>query len=114
MKRVLIYRHPDCERCARIARLHRLFDWLGRISTSTATPPGGPLVPGRIVVIDLVRHVRVRGVDAVALICRHVLPYWPMLVLLRIPAVRRKVAHDIDPDLAEDCAAAGGVAHPTS
>lgn len=71
-------------------------------------------MPGRIIMIDLVRHVRVRDADAFALICRHIPLYWPMLALLRIPAVCRKVAHDIDPDAAEDCAAAGGVAHPTS
>lgn len=115
MKRVLIYRHPNCERCARIARVHHACDWFGRIVTSTEAPPDGrPLVPGRIVVIDLVRKVRVRGADAFAFICRQVPLYWPAFLLLWIPAVRRRVAREIDPDATEDCATAAGVAHPTS
>ena len=114
MKRVLIHRHPNCERCARIARIHHVTDWFNRIDTTTAIPPSGPLVPGRIVVIDLVRGVRVCGAEAVAFIWRQVPLYWPMLALLWIPAVRRRIAREIDPDVAEHCATAAGAAHPTS
>ena len=63
--------------------------------------------------IDLVGGGRVRGAAAFALICRQVPLYWPMLALLWIPAVRRRVDREIDPDVAGDCAAAADVAHPT-
>lgn len=89
MKRILIYRHPECARCARIARLHHAVDWLNRIADTTATPPTGPVRRGEIVVEDLRDGRRLRGAEAVALIYRQAIVYWPLLVLLSFPATRR-------------------------
>lgn len=114
MKRVLIHRHPACARCARIARVHHAFDWLDRVETTTATPASGPLEPGRIVIIDLTTGKRVRGAAGFALICRQIPAYRLLLPLLWIPAVRRAIAREIDPESTEDCHAAAGVAHHAS
>mgnify|MGYP001552041526 CR=1 FL=1 len=114
MKRVVIYRHPECRRCARFARVHHALDWLGRLATSTDVPPGGPLVPGRIAVVDLATRRRVGGAEAFALICRQVPAYWPLLALLGIPAARRRFAREFDPGATEGCQPAPGGAHPLS
>jgi hypothetical protein len=88
MKRILIYRHPNCERCARIARLHHAVDWFDRIADSTATPPTGALRMGEIVVEDLGSHRIFRGAEALALVYRQAIAYWPLLLLLWIPPLR--------------------------
>ena len=46
MKRITIYRHKDCARCAKISRVHTFFDWLGRVECSTEEAPSGPLRMG--------------------------------------------------------------------
>ena len=46
MKRIVIYRHPECKKCGRMARLHHLFDWFNRVAVVTTTPPTGPLQIG--------------------------------------------------------------------
>lgn len=97
MKRVMIHRHPDCARCARIARVHRAFDWLNRIAVSTAAPPGGAVRRGQIAVIDLATGARVRGADGFRLICRNVPAYGLLLPLLHVPAFRRRMEREIDP-----------------
>ena len=53
MKRIVIYRHPECKKCARMARLHHLFDWFNRVAVVTTTPRTGPLQMGEIIVEDL-------------------------------------------------------------
>ena len=88
MKRILIYRHPHCERCARIARLHHAVDWLDRIADTTATPPTGPLRMGEIVVEELATRRIYRGAEAVGVVYRQVILYWPLLLLLWIPPAR--------------------------
>lgn len=88
MKRILIYRHPHCERCARIARLHHAVDWFDRIADTTATPATGPLRMGEIVVEDLATHRILRGAEALNLVYRQVIAYWPFLPLLWIPPTR--------------------------
>ena len=89
MKRIRIYRNPDCAKCARYARLHERLDWLGRIENSTATPASGPLALGEVVVEDLVTGELLHGAAALAAICRQIPAYAPMRVLLKIPMARR-------------------------
>jgi hypothetical protein len=102
MKRILIYRHPDCEKCARFARVHHAFDWFNRIADTTAVPATGPLRKGQIVVEDLRTHRFYFGADTVAQIARQILLYWPVLGLLRVPAIRTLVDRDVR-GCADDC-----------
>ena len=95
MKRILIYRHPNCERCARFARLHHAVDWLDRIADTTATPPTGPLRMGEIVVEDLATHHILRGAEALALVYRQAIAYWPLLPLLWIPPLRARLDREV-------------------
>jgi hypothetical protein len=96
MERIVIHRHPHCERCARIARRHKKLDWLGRIRVSTADPPGRAAVrKGEIVVHDLKTGAMLEGVDAVRKIFSQVPLYLPLLPLLRIPALARRADADI-------------------
>lgn len=95
MKRILIYRHPDCARCARAARLHRKLDWLGRVDDTTASPEGHAAVAkGAIIVQDLRTGCFHEGVEAVRLIFRQVPLYFPLLLLLRIPRLARTADAD--------------------
>jgi hypothetical protein len=96
---VRLYRHP---RCARFAWCHRALDWLRRFEDSTGTSPVGPLRPGEVVVQDLRRGMTLRGAAAFALLCRQIPAYWPLLPLLRIPALRRRIEREFD-----GCAGAG-------
>jgi len=96
MERIVIYRHPHCERCARIARVHKRLDWLGRISVTTADPPGhAPVRKGEIVVLDLRSLTLLEGVDAVRKIFAQVPLYLPLLPLLWIPVLARRADADI-------------------
>ncbi len=88
MKRILIYRHPHCERCTKFARLHHAVDWFDRMADTTATPPTGPLRMGEIVVENLATHRIYHGAEALALVYRQAVAYWPLLPLLWIPPVR--------------------------
>ena len=98
MKKVLIHRHPHCEKCARIARVHTALGGLKRLSITTETPSTESLRPGKIMVFDLVTGCVVRGSAAFDLICRQVPLYWPLRALLWIPPLRRKIAQDLDGD----------------
>ncbi len=91
MKRIRIYRNPDCAKCGRYARMHERFDWFGRIENSTATPPTGPLAMGQVVVEQLGTGRILRGAEALACISREIPAYAPLLLLLKLPAVRRAV-----------------------
>jgi hypothetical protein len=90
MKRIVIYRHPECGKCARMARVHRLFDWFSRVAVVITTPPTGPLQMGEIIVEDLSTGRFLAGVEGLKLICRQIPLYWLLLPLLRIPAVRAR------------------------
>jgi hypothetical protein len=95
MKRITIHHHPDCTRCRRIARTHKVLDWLGRVWISTDIPATGPLVPGEIAVEDARTGETLQGVEAVRLIFRQIPAYWPLRLLLLIPWVARKVDADV-------------------
>jgi hypothetical protein len=89
MPTIRLYRHPDCAKCARFARLHRRLDWLGRFEDATGVSPVGPLRRGEVVIRDLRSGETLRGAAGFALLCRRIPAYWPLLPLLRIPALRR-------------------------
>jgi hypothetical protein len=107
MKRITIYRHPDCARCAKIARFHKAFDWLGRIQNSTARPPSGPLRLGEIAVEDHLSGETSQGVEAVRKVFRQIPAYWPLLPLLYIPPIARRVDADVRGCGGESCAVPG-------
>ena len=90
MKRIVIYRHPECKKCGRLARLHHLFDWFNRVAVVTTTPPTGPLQMGEIIVEDLPTGRFLAGAEGLNLICRQIPLYWLILPLLWIPAVRAR------------------------
>jgi hypothetical protein len=88
MRRIRIYRHPDCPKCARYARVHQSLDWLHRVDVSTDTPKTGPLRLGEVVVEKLDDGRVLRGADGLREICRQIPAYAPFSLLLRLPAVR--------------------------
>jgi hypothetical protein len=87
MKRIRIYRNPDCARCARYARLHERLDWFGRVENSTAVPPTGPLAMGEVVVQEVASGRVLQGLEAARRITREIPAYAPFRLLLRIPAL---------------------------
>jgi hypothetical protein len=112
MKRVLIYRHPNCERCARFARVHHAVDWMNRIAETTDTPPTGPLRRGEIVVEDLATHRILAGAEALGLVYRQAILYWPLLVLLWIPPTRAWLDREVRGDPEGSCQATREVDKP--
>lgn len=96
MARVLIHRHPDCERCARIARMHHRLDWLGRIGDTTRAPADrAPVRMGEIVVRDLQAGTLHEGLDGGRLIFRNVPAYWPLWALSFIAPIGRRMDADL-------------------
>jgi hypothetical protein len=96
MKTVRVHHHPDCLKCARLARWHRRLDWFDRIETSTVTPQGhAPLRLGEVIVEDLRAFTLHEGAEAFALIVRAVPLYRPLLALLHFPAARRAIERDM-------------------
>jgi hypothetical protein len=88
---IRLYRHPQCQRCARFARWHRRLDWLGRFEDCTLTPPPGPLRMGEVMVEDLRSGRMLRGAGGFALLCRQIPAYWLLLPALMLPHVRRGI-----------------------
>lgn len=103
MRRIRIYRNPDCAKCARYARTHERLDWLGRIENSTATPPTGPLAMGEVVVEDLATGHISRGAEGLELICRNIPAYAPLRLLLKLPAIRRAADKEMAGCSGESC-----------
>jgi hypothetical protein len=91
MTRVKLYHHPDCARCERFARVHRRLNWLGWLEVSTATPPTGPLPLGAIAAEDVRTGQTVLGVRAARWAFAAIPAYWPLLPLLYVPFVARRV-----------------------
>jgi len=75
--------------------MHHRFDLLGRFEDSTEISPAGPLRMGEIAVQDLASGATLKGVECFRLLCRHIPAYWPMLLLLHLPAVRRRVEREV-------------------
>lgn len=95
MKKLRVYRNPNCAKCARFAAAHRYFDWLHRIEATTDTPRTGPLRMGEVVVEDLSTGNILRGAEGIETIFRNIPAYLPFLLLLKIPAVRRYVDKEV-------------------
>ena len=104
MAMIKLYRHADCATCARYARLHRRLDWLGRFEDSTGVSPVGPLRMGEVVLRDLHNGETSRGAAGFTLLCRQIPAYWPLLPLLRIPAVRGRVEREFSGCAGNRCA----------
>ena len=95
MKRIRVYRNPDCARCARFATAHRFLDLLDRVDASTDTPKTGPLRLGEVVVEDLATGRIIRGAPGIELIARNIPAYAAMRLLLKVPAFRRYVDKEV-------------------
>jgi hypothetical protein len=92
---ITLFRHPDCERCARMARLHHRLDWLNRIKDTTAPPSGhDPPAVGQILVQPEHGGPLLEGVTAVREIFRQIPLYWLCLPLLYLPAIASRVDAD--------------------
>ena len=103
MKTVRVYRNPDCPKCAAYAAWHRRFDWLDRVEITTSVPPGGTLAMGEVVVADLRDGSIHHGADGFSVLARQVPMYWPLLPLLHVPAIRRRVDRDMRGACASQC-----------
>ena len=80
---ITLFRHPYCERCARMARLHHRLDWSNRIKDTTAAPPGhDPPAVGQVLVQRQQGGQLLEGVAAVREIFRQIRLYWLCLPLL--------------------------------
>jgi hypothetical protein len=95
MKRITLYQHRDCDRCRKIARVHKALDWLDRVRISTDAPATGPLQPGEIAVQDVRTGEAVLGVGAVRRVFRQIPLYAPLRLLLAIPPIARKVDREV-------------------
>jgi hypothetical protein len=103
MTRIRIYRHPDCPKCARYARVHQALDWLHRVDVSTKMPKTGALELGEVVVEKLEDGRVLTGADAFREICRQIPAYAPFLLLLRLPAVRAFAEREMTGCTGEAC-----------
>jgi hypothetical protein len=91
MKKIRVYRNPDCARCARFAKVARFFDWFDRVEHSTEAPKTGPLRLGEVVVEDFSDGGIHRGADGIEMIWRQIPVYAPFRLLFKLPAFRRFV-----------------------
>ena len=95
MPHIRIYRHPDCARCARLARIHHALDLFGRVESTTQTPPTGALRMGQIVVEDRASGVVESGVGAFRLMTRAIPFYAPGRLLLAFSGFRSFVEREM-------------------
>ena len=95
MKTLRLYTHPDCERCARLARLHHRFDWLGRLEHTTRAPRSGPLRLGQVVAEDIATSKLLIGHEAIQALCRTIPAYRLFLPLFRLRAVRQSIDRQV-------------------
>ena len=95
MAAILLYRNPDCARCARLSRIHRALDWLNRFEDTTSPPPAGALGLGEIAVQDLASGQTLQGVEFFRLLCRNIPAYWLFLPLLHLAPFRRYVERQV-------------------
>ncbi len=95
MKKIRVYRNPDCARCAMFAAAYRYLDWLDRVEASTDAPKTGPLQLGEVVVEDLATGQIIRGAEGIELIARNIPAYAPLRLLLKLPVFRRYVDKEV-------------------
>ena len=95
MKKVRLYRHPECSKCARLSRMHHFFDWKNCYEDSTEEPSSGPLAMGEVVVQDLSSGEIMFGLDGFKLLCQHIPAYTFNPLLLRIPAFRQYIEKEM-------------------
>lgn len=101
MKTVRLYRHPGCPRCARYAARHHSLDWLDRFEDSTEPPATGPVRKGKIVIQDLRSGAYFHDASGFDFLFSQIPAYWPLLPLLLLPAVRRRMEQELDPAVRE-------------
>lgn len=106
MKKICVYRNPDCARCAKFAKANHFLDWFGRVDESTATPPTGPLRRGEIVIEEYATGKIHHGVEGLRLVYRNIPLLMPLLLLLKIPAFRRYVDREARGCSGDACAVA--------
>ncbi|MGH8373574.1 MAG: hypothetical protein ACRETO_12695 [Gammaproteobacteria bacterium] len=104
MKRIRIYRNPGCAKCARYARTHEIFDWLGRIKVTTIDPPTGRLSPGEVLVERLATGEFLHGAAALEEISRQIPVYLPLRLLLKFAGVRRYADRELSGCGGDSCA----------
>jgi hypothetical protein len=75
--------------------MHHRFDWLDRFEDTTEVPATGPVQLGEIAVKDLATGETLRGAECFRLLCRNIPAYWPVLLLLHLPAFRRAIEREI-------------------
>lgn len=92
---ILIYRHPDCARCARIVRTHHAFDLFGNVEDTTETPATGPLQRGEIVVQDRASGRIAQGAEAFRLITHAIPLYAPARLLLKLRKFRSYIEREL-------------------
>ena len=90
MKRIVIYRHPECKKCGRLARLHHLFDRFNRVAVVTTTPPPDHCRWAKSLSKTSQPAGFLAGAEGLNLICRQIPLYWLVLPLLWFPAVRAR------------------------
>jgi hypothetical protein len=96
MKTVRVYRNPECPKCAPHARWHERLDWLNRVQISARTPAGRrPLRFGDVIVADLRDGHLLEGAEGFARLAQQVPAVWPILALLPIAAVRKRVDREM-------------------
>ncbi len=103
MKAILIHRHPDCARCARLARMHHRFDWRDRVGDTVAPPRSGPLRLGQIVVEDVRTGALHEGAAAFDVLCLQIPLYAPLRALLRVRPFRAYVEREINGCAGDAC-----------
>jgi hypothetical protein len=95
MKRIRVYRNPDCAKCARFAKVAQFLDWFDRVDLSTETPKIGPLRLGEVVVEELESGRIFGGARGMELIWQNIPAYAPFRLLLWLPAFRRYVEREV-------------------
>lgn len=103
MKKIRVYRHANCAKCARFAKVGLFFDWLDRMEVSTETSTTGPLRLGEVVMEDLSSGRIKKGAEGIALIFRNIPAYTPFLLRLRVPSVRHYVEKEVSGCEGDSC-----------
>lgn len=96
MKKIRVYRHRDCEACAKKAAFLRRLDWFDRTESSIEEPKNGQLRVGQVAVEDLRTGDLAYGALGFDRICRHIPMYAPLRFFLVFPAFRRVMEREMN------------------